>query len=1171
MLVTTASTRAGGPFQIILLALIASGALLTGAGAAAGEPARPIDFNREIRPILSKHCFQCHGPDAKKRKGLSKPLRLDTEQGAFGDLGGYAAIVRGNTEESELIRRITSEDANDVMPPPSTGKKLSAREAERLGEWVRQGARYTKHWSYVNPVRPRVPEVRDRSWPRNEIDFFVLARLEQEGLAPSAEADRYALLRRLALDLTGLPPTPEEVERFVRDPDPDAYERLVDRLLAKPSYGEHWGRMWLDLARYADSAGYADDPLRTIWAYRDYVIRSINADTPFDRFTIEQLAGDLLPTTTEQVLVATAFHRNTMTNNEGGTNDEEFRNVAVVDRVNTTMAVWMGTTMACAQCHDHKYDPLTQEEYFRLFAIFNNTQDADRGDESPLLPLYTTEQKRQKEAWEQEIAELETILRTPTPCRLAGRARWEEGFTTEIPWRPLSPSELSSRSGARMTRLEDHSVLVEPSGKTDVYKAEFPGVGHRLAALRLETLTHNSLPAKGPGLAAGNFVVSRVQASIMPPGGRRLAGRYVRLELPGKDRILSLAEVQVFDGADNLARRGTSRQSSTAYDGPARLAIDNNTDGRYDEARSTTHTEASADPWWEVDLKSEQPIDRIVIWNRIDNGLHTRLGGVRIVVLDEKRQPVWTKTVAQPPNPSAVLALGAAREVAFAAAYADYSQPSFEAASVLDNKDVANRGWAVGGQAGRPHELTFVPASPIEIEPGSRLTVTIQQLSRFDEHLVGRFRIAVTDDVRAGEDARMPSGIRAALRTVPGRRTEAQQSELTWYYLSAVAPELRGERERLASLRAQLAAMKPGATVPILRENAAGSRRPTRIQRRGNFLDLGAEVTAGVPAVFSTPSREAPRDRLALARWLVAGENPLTARVIANRHWEQIFGTGIVATSEEFGVQGDPPTHLELLDWLATELLRQRWQLKPFVRLLVTSATYRQSSRVTPDRLERDPDNRLFARGPRVRLDAEAVRDQALFVGGLLVGKMYGPPVQPPQPPVGLTAAFGSGIDWQTSKGEDRSRRGLYTAWRRSNPYPSMATFDAPNREVCTVRRSRTNTPLQALVTLNDPVYVEAAQALARRMACGGKTAAEKAGYGFRVCLCRPPGDEELDRLVRLHEAARATFAKDPEKARQMATDPLGPASQGADVAELAAWTVVGNVLLNLDEMMMKR
>ena len=772
------------------LALLTA-ASFSGAAAVPDAPARPIDFNRDVRPILSGHCFQCHGPDARKRKGVDRPLRLDTEEGAFADLGGYQAIVRGKPEESELVRRITSDDSLEVMPPPAHGKKkLTAPEIELLTEWVRQGAPYARHWSYVKPTRPPVPAVKDASWPRKPVDAFILDRIEREGLRPSPEADRPSLIRRVSLDLTGLPPTPEEVDRFVADTRPGAYERLVDRLLDRPSYGEHWGRLWLDLARFADSAGYADDPPRTIWAYRDYVIRAFNANLPFDRFTIEQVAGDLLPDPTEDQLIATAFHRNTPTNNEGGTNDEEFRTVAVVDRVNTTMAVWMGTTIACAQCHDHKYDPIAQAEYFRFYAFFNNTADADRTDESPLLKLYRGPEARPKEAIEREIARME-------------------------------------RTGER--------------------------------------------------------------------------------------------------------------------------------------------------------------------------------------------------------------------------------------------------------------------------------------------------------------------------------------------------------RELLPALRKQRDALKPTTTVPVLRELPRAERRKTRIQHRGNFLDLGPEVTEGVPAAFHPLPPGAPLDRLTLARWLVAEDNPLTARVVANRYWEQLFGEGLVRTPEEFGAQGEPPTHPELLDWLATELVRQRWDLKRFLRLLVTSATYRQGSRVTPDLLRRDPDNRLLARGPRFRLPAEAVRDQALAVAGLLRAKLYGPPVKPPQPASGLRAAFGSGIDWQTSTGDDRYRRALYTTWRRSNPYPSMATFDAPNREVCTVRRSRTNTPLQALVTLNDPVYVEAAQALARRIAAGCGSPADRARHGFRLCLARDPGAEELDRLVRLFEAARATFGRDPEQARKLATDPLGPAPPGADVADLAAWTVVGNVLLNLDEMLMRR
>ncbi len=1165
----------GGWGPVVVLALV--GAAGPGAFAVAGEPeARPIDFNREIRPILSNHCYACHGPDAGKRKGLSQPLRLDTPEGAFADLGGYAAIVKGNPEESDLIQRVNSDEPAERMPPHKAGKtKLSAKEIERLTAWIRQGAPFAKHWAYVKPARPTPPAVRERSWPKNPIDNFILNRHEGEGLAHAPEADRPSLIRRVSLDLTGLPPTVEEVDAFVHDASPDAFDILVDRLLARPSYGEHWARMWLDLARYADSSGYADDPPRTIWAYRDYVIRAFNANMPFDRFTVEQIAGDLLPNPTDDQLIATAFHRNTPTNNEGGTVDEEFRNVAVVDRVNTTMAVWMATTVACAQCHDHKFDPLSQEEYFKLFAFFNNTADTDTADLSPVRPLFSEEQERRKADGAREILALETTLKTPTPELLASQGRWEQSFATELPWEPVAPTSATSRGGAKLTTLPDKSILVEAAGKDDVYRVDFPLGKRRLAALRLEALPDDSLPSKGPGHASGNFVVSRVLASITPPQGHRTTARYVRIELPGAQKYLSLAEVEVFQGSMNVAPQGVATQSSTALDGTASKAIDGNTDGRYAEAKSTTHTALSDDPWWEVDLKTRQPIDRLVVWNRTDNALEGRLAGFRIALLDEDRQPVWTRTVAEPPRPSADFAPGGARSLTFGAAYADYSQPMFDAASVLATKeketDAATQGWAIGGQTGQRHTLTLGAAAPVDIEPGSTLTVNLEQLSPYPAHTLGRFRIAATDDERAGVIARTPAAVLALLKREPDRRDEAQRAELTRYYLGTVAPELAEARGRLASLKAQLAALKPATSVPVQAELPAGGRRKTKIQHRGNYLDLGKEVTEGVPAVFPPLPDGAPRDRLALARWLVDEQNPLTARVVANRYWEQIFGAGLVPTSEEFGSQGEPPTHPELLDWLATELVRDHWDLKQFLRLLVTSATYRQTSRIDPESARRDPENQILTRGPRFRLAAEAIRDQALAVGGLLSAKMYGLPVNPPQAATGLAAAFGGGIDWQTSMGEDRHRRALYTTWRRSNPYPSMTTFDAPNRDVCTMRRTRTNTPLQALVTLNDPVYVEAAQALARRIDQGGKTAQEKARFGFRLCLAREPAVEERDRLVRLFEATREEFAGHPAEAVKMASDPLGPAPEDANLADLAAWTVVGNVLMNLDEFLMKR
>lgn len=1151
----------------LFLCVLTTPATLT----AAEKHSAKIDFHREVKPILSNTCFKCHGPDAAERKG---GLRLDTADGIRADLGGYAAVVPGDSAKSALVARITSSDPDEVMPPRASGKKLSQHEVEVLSQWVREGAQYAGHWSYLKPVRPELPPLKDASWPRNPIDYFIASRLEREGLRPSPEADRYAVIRRLSLDLTGLPPSVAEVDAFIADTDPQAYEKLVDRLLERPAYGEHWGHLWLDLARYADSAGYADDPPRTIWLFRDYVIRALNANKPFDQFTVEQVAGDLLPDPSEDQIIATAFHRNTLTNNEGGTNDEEFRSVAIVDRVNTTMAVWMGTTIACAQCHNHKYDPISQEEFFRFFAFFNNTDDADRRDESPLLSVYSEQQKRQRIKWQAELDSLEQTLRTMTPELAAGQTRWEADFPRDLKRQTLKPTAVKSQAGAATTIADDGAVHVAAAAN-DTYSIEISPEPGTIRAIQLDALPDDALPGKGPGHSAGNFVLSRVGVMLERAPGESVTGRYLRIELPGKEKILSLAEVQAFHGDDNVALRGEATQSSTTFDGPAKLAIDGKTNGNFSEAKSTTHTDVSENPWWEVDLKSAQPLDRIVVWNRTDNNLEGRLAGFRLLVLNEKREAVWVQEGNEAPKPKAELALAGPQPIDIVAAVADYSQPSFDPADVIkrpagDDKELKQKGWAVGGQTGQPHYLTLVVRSPIEINTGAKLTVALEQAYQTANHTLGHFRLSTTDDARAAELARTPSAVVEALRIATDQRTAEQKQLIAQHYLS-IAPELKTARDRVATLNKQLADMKP-ETVPIMRELPEGQRRKTQIQHRGNFLDLGKEVSEGTPTAFPPLAAGAPLNRLTLARWLVDENNPLTSRVIANRYWEQLFGIGIVSSSEEFGAQGDLPYHPELLDWLATELVRLNWDMKAFIKLLVTSAAYRQSSRVTAELEALDPDNRLLARGPRFRLSAEMVRDQALSVSGLLSEKMYGPPVKPPQPSIGLSAAFGSGIDWQTSGGEDRYRRGLYTTWRRSNPYPSMATFDAPNREVCIVRRVRTNTPLQALVTLNDPVYVEASQALARRLVAeGGSTTADRAQFGFRLCVARPARDDEVVRLVQLYEKSLARLSQNAGDAQKLATDPLGPVPPGMNVAELAAWTVVANVLLNMDETLMKR
>jgi hypothetical protein len=1121
-----------------------------------GAPTPPVDFNQEVRPILSENCYKCHGPDEAARKArLRFDVRTEALKPAKSD---RVAIVPGAPGKSEMMARITAADADDRMPPRSTGKKLSDAQIETLRRWIAQGAPYAKHWAYVKPVRPELPKVKHQDWPRNPIDRFILARLEREGLSPSPQADRLTLIRRVSLDLTGLPPSPEEVAQFMSDQSPRAYESLVDRLLKKDAFGEHWARMWLDLARYADSAGYADDPPRTIWLYRDYVIRSLNANKPFDRFTIEQIAGDLLSEPTEDELVATAFHRNTMTNNEGGTDDEEFRNAAVVDRVNTTMAVWMATSMACAQCHTHKFDPITQHEYFSFFAFLNNTEDADRKDEAPVLELYTRAQKQQRARLSKEIADLESKLKKTTPELLASQAKWESSFPLDLRWTTLRPASARAVHEATTSFETDAAVPVTAGQESETYDLEMPLALGRFSGLRIEA------GAESTNLS---FVIKRVSAKVLTSAAGPPGGRYLRVELPGKNRILSLAEVQVFHKDQNLSLHAKASQSSTAYEGAALLATDGNTDGNYD-AKSTTHTEESTDPWWEVDLGASQSIDRIVIWNRTDNELQGRLAGFRVAVLDENRQVTWGETVKEPPKPSAEFILDGSQVLRFSNVYLTPAKDGFDAAGLVAEGKTGAKGLVIGADT-LPQSLTLLPSENLDLRPGCRLQVKVLLSSDRDQHSPGWLRFLVTEDQRILAYAATPGPVVETLALERSKRTSRQESFLMEYYRTNVAPELKEERAAVVPLRRELAGITP-QTVPIVRELAGDKRRKTHVQLRGNHLSLDDEVSEAVPAVFQPLPAGGKADRLALAYWLVDPENPLTSRVTANRFWEQIFGVGIVRTSEDFGSQGDLPTHPELLDWLATELVDQKWDVKGFLKMLVTSATYCQSSRVTKQLEERDPDNLLLARAPRFRMGAEVVRDQALAVSGLLSSKMYGPSVRPARPALGLSAAFGSSLDWKTSEGEDRYRRALYIEWRRTSPYPSMATFDAPNREVCALRRPRSNTPLQALVTLNDPVFVEAAQSLSRRMASHGGSAADKIRFGFELCLIRPPRDREMRRVVELYRQVVSDYARSPEQARRIAFDASTPPAEASKPEEMAALTAVANVLLNLDETLMR-
>ncbi len=1158
--------------------LLAVATTAAAAAYSAASSAADVDFNLQVRPILSNKCLLCHGPDPE---GVQAGLRFDLRDAAIAELeSGITAIVPGKPELSEMIARVVAEDEDIRMPPSEHGARLTPAEVQILRDWIQQGAHYATHWSYAKPIRhqPPLAEGAHRDWPKNPVDHFVLRRMLKHGLQPSAQADRYALVRRVFLDLTGLPPTIEEADAFAANDDPQAWAQLVDDLLNRPTFGEHWARKWLDLARYADSAGYADDPPRTIWGYRDWVVKAINDNMPFDQFTKEQIAGDLLPDATESQLIATAFHRNTLTNNEGGTQDEEFRNVAVVDRVNTTMAVWMGTTMACAQCHTHKYDPITQEEYFRFFAIFNNTQDADRRDESPLLQIYTTEQKQQKTKLQTQIADLKTVLSTSTAEIAASQQQWESRLKQTPAWFAHNLTSFTRSSEQPGTILQDGSGLVETETLealplTDTYRIEFPlTAGKPLAAVRLSALPHDSLPGTSGGRsghAGGNFVITGIKAQIVPSNNTAPQARFVRITNTGKNQILSLAEVEVESRGTNIALQGKATQHSTAFGGPPEYAIDGNTSGNFED-KSVTHSDTADDPWWEVDLGSVQAIDNITIWNRTDNNLHTRLQNFTVALLDDQRETILTKQFTESPNPSAAYTPSNVREVTFATAYADYHQPDFEPTDVLTGKTGNTDGWAIGGSTDVPHHLLLIPQQTIQIEESASMRLVIEQNSPHRRHLLGHFRLSSTADTFAIERSRIPDVLLATIDTTEAERSAEDRTKLATWFRDNAAPELQQQRSQLTKAEETLAAMKPATSIPVLREMTA-NRRETHLQHRGSYLDEGPKVDVGVPAAFHPASSEKPLDRAALADWLTSPENPLTARVLANRFWETIFGRGIVATSEDFGSQGELPTHPELLDWLSTELQQNNWNTKDLVRTLVTSATYQQSSKVTPQGAAIDADNRWLSRGPRVRLSAEMVRDQALLASGLLSHKMFGPPVKPPQPNLGLTAAFGGSTDWQTSEGEDRYRRGLYTTWRRSNPYPSMATFDAPNREVCTVRRNSTNTPLQSLVTLNDPVYVEAAQSLARIAIQQDADLASQIKIAFRRCVLRPPTTAEMDALTALFHDAKSEFAEKPAAAMQLAIEPLGALPAGIEPADAAAMTVVCNVLLNLDEMFLKR
>lgn len=999
-------------------------------------------FAEKVRPILAARCYQCHGPQVSQNG-----LRLDSLQAILKGSETGTVVKPGDANRSHLIQRLTAQERPQM---PYGGPPLSSAQIDIIRHWIDSGApgpdsttpiavgKPLIHWAYRKPVRPDPPAVKDAAWVRNPIDNFVLAKLEREGLKPAPEADKTTLLRRVYLDLIGLPPSPADIDAFLADQSPNAYEKVVDRLLASPRYGERWARPWLDLARYADTNGYEKDGMRTAWEYRDWVIRALNADMPFNQFTIDQIAGDLLPHPTNDQLIATGFNRNTMLNQEGGVDPEEYYWYELVDRTNTTAQVWLGSTLGCAQCHNHKFDPFLQKDYYRFLAFFSNSQYHIGGEENghyaiePELELPTSKQAAESAEIRGRIAKLKTILDTTTPALETAQQAWETKMrAADHDWTILNPDKVVSAGGAAMKKLPDGSILATGKNpQADTYTFDAKTTRSGITGIRIEVIPDPSLPNGGPGRdSEGNFFLSDFEVDVAPAA-----------------------------------------------------------------------------------------------------------------------------------NPTAV------EHVVFRAAEGNEFQPGYSAKGLV-NKSPGLHGWAIDSTKPEPwiRQAVLTPEKPFGAPGGSQLTIRLKHMMRHSSRNIGRFRLSVTSIADPESIVRLPARLWPVLETASAQRTLEQRDQLAAAYRD-IAPLLDPTRKQIADLNKSLDDLGIN-TAMILRENPGVIQPAAYIRERGSFLSKGAMVYAGVPSALEPLPSGAPPNRLGLAEWLVSDDNPLTARVTVNRYWEALFGHGIVETTEDFGTQGEAPTHPQLLDWLATEFMRDGWSMKKIKREIVTSATYRQSSAVTPELVARDPYNKLYAHGPRFRVEAEMVHDIALSASGLLSSKMYGPSVFPYQPD-GIWDVPYSSEKWVQSKGEDQYRRAVYTFMRRSAPYPSLVTFDAPSREFCTVRRVRTNTPLQSLTTLNDPFFFAAARAMAERMwKEGGSTEGERATYGFRLSVARKPAQPELDSILKFYNQQLEHYKQNTTEAYQTLAAKAGSVEHAP---ELAAWTMVANVLLNMDETITK-
>jgi hypothetical protein len=1176
-------------------------ALLSAAAVPAQDPVP--DFAREVRPLLARHCFACHGPDEAARQG---GLRLDERAAALRPAkSGRAAVVPGEPAASELVRRITAADEDERMPPPSAHRPLTAADREVLVRWIAAGAEYRPHWAFVPPVQSELPATTASHWPRNPIDHFVLAAIERAGLQPAPEADRWTLVRRVHLDLIGLPPTPEVAQAFVDDPAPDAYERLVDRLLALPQYGERWARRWLDLARYADTNGYEKDRERSIWPWRDQVVRAFNDDQPFDQFTIEQLAGDLLPGASPEQITATGFHRNTMLNEEGGIDPLEFRYHAMADRVATTGTAWLGLSLGCAQCHTHKFDPITQRDYFAVMACLDNADDVEM--QLPEAGAAT----REAAAAAQAEASLSAL---------------PDHFPIEPAWQVVERCAVTVEGAGAPERLADGSLRFPAPGEKHVtYTIAFESPLAEVSTLRLEVLTDRDLPQQGPGHATnGNFVLSGLRVAAASCGSEH-APQPVAIAVARAD-----AEQDGFPVAhclDDATRGGWAVDVGDSRRNKAHTAVFefakpvvNATGSRFvvtlQQRHGNRHTigrlrlavgalpapgealvaarraacqqagaswraaaAAGAVPWTvlrPLAVASNLPGLEVQADDSVfASGDITKsdtytlrcavppagITALRLEVLPDARLPGGGPGLAYYEGPAGDFFLGEfelyadRRRLAFARASESHGHNAFgdQATAMLAIDGDLQTGWSTADRPGERHTAVFVLSEPLT---GSGELEVRMTFGRHYACSLGRFRLAATAQQGGVAANALPAEVEAAL--LPS--AEATADEVVFAHFLRTTPALATARQQL-----QIDRERPAVrTTLVLRERSAGNPRTTWLRRRGEYLQPVAAIAPGVLETIAPLPPGVPRNRLGLARWIVDPSNPLTARVAVNRAWQAFFGHGIVRSLGDFGYQGDLPTHPELLDWLAVEFVRRGWSHKQLHRLIATSATYRQTGMVAAELRERDPDNRLLARGPRVRLEAEVLRDSVLQASGLLSLRMGGPGVRPPQPAGVTEIGFGK-PSWQASPGEDRYRRSLYTFHKRTTPFALLQTFDAPSGEACVVRRETASTPLQALTLLNDVLVVDAARALGALLVARPATDLERLQAASLRCLSRPLDDQETAVLLAFVTAQRARLV-----AGELDAASIAGAGDG-DRRELAVWALLARVLFNLDEFVTRR